>query len=178
MLFSVSASAMSTELGINYSYKKSSFDDSNNSEQQSATGSISFYFWEQVALEFSYTNGLFVKKEKQPDFAGSFLRTTTQYTDVYDGSLIWVLADKKATFQPFVKGGVSYVRIKQVVQDDNNPEWELSYSGTSPSYGVGFKLFLTQAFAIRASYDGLETPTNNGTKVTEFSGRIGVSWIF
>lgn len=170
--------AINTELGVNYSYKKSMFDDMNNTEQQSATGSVSFYFWEKVALELSYTNGLYVKKEKQPDFAGAFQRTTTQYTDVYGADLIWVLAEKKAVFQPFIKGGGAFVRIKQVVQDDNNATWELLYSGMSPSYGVGFKLFLTEAFALRTSYDGLETPTNNGTKITEFSGRIGVSWIF
>jgi hypothetical protein len=43
---------------------------------------------------------------------------------------------------------------------------------------VGFKLFLTQAFAFRASYDAIETPTTDSTKVTELSGRVGVSWIF
>lgn len=176
------AQAINTEIGINYSYKKSTFDADNNTEQQSATGSISLYFWERVALELSYTNGLYVKKEKQPDRSNSFLRTTTQFTDVYGADLIWVLADKKAFFQPFIKGGVAYVRIKQVVQDNtpssNGNSWDLVYSGPSPSYGVGFKIFISEAFAFRASYDGLETPVNNNTKVTEFSGRMGVSWIF
>lgn len=172
------AQAINTEIGINYSYKKSTFDADNTTEQQSATGSLSLYFWEKVALELSYTNGLFVKKEKQPQRLNAFLRTTTQFTDVYGADLIWVLADKKAFFQPFIKGGAAYVRIKQAVQDSDSNSWEIVYSGPSPSYGVGFKIFISEAFAFRASYDALETPVNNNTKVTEYSGRVGVSWMF
>jgi len=178
LLFSSSLWAMNTELGVNYNYKKSTFDTDNNTEQQSATASVSFYFWERVALELSYTNGLYVRKEKQPNYSGAFLRTTTQYSDVYGADIIYLLADRKATFQPFIKGGGAYVRIKQVVQDDNNNPWEIVYSGPSPSYGVGFKFFITEAFAFRASYDAIETPVNNDTKVTELNGRIGVSWMF
>jgi hypothetical protein len=173
-----SAYAINVEVGLNYNYKKSAFDVENATEQQSTTGSISFYFWERVALEMSYTSGLYVKKEKQPDFAGSFLRTTTQYTDVYGADLIFVLADRKATFQPYIKGGGAYVRVKQVVQDQRDNPWEILYSGPSPSYGVGFKFFLTEAFALRVSYDAIETPVNNDTKVTDITGRVGVSWMF
>ena len=178
-ILSVSTTAFaSLELGVNYAYKKSSFDANNNQESQSTTGSISFYFWERVALEGSYTNSLFVKKEKQPEFAGAFQRTTTQNTDVYGLDLIFVLSDRKAMFQPYLKGGAAHVKVKQMVQDDNNNPWEINYSGVSPSYGVGFKLFLTQAFAFRCSYDAIETPTTDNTKVTELNGRVGVSWIF
>jgi opacity protein-like surface antigen len=169
--------ALNTEIGINYNYKKSAFDAENNTEQQSATGSLSFYFWERVALELSYTNGLYVKKEKQP-VVSSVMRTTTQYSDIYGGDLIFVLSDRKAAVQPYLKGGVAYVKIKQVVQDDGANPWELVYSGYSPSYGVGFKFFLTESFALRASYDGIQTPTNDGTKVNDYTGRVGVSWMF
>jgi hypothetical protein len=179
LTFSFSASAIMTEIGASYNYKKSSFDADNISEQQSATGSLSFYFWEQVALEMSYTNGLYVKKEQQPNYSGSFLRTTSQYTDVYGADLIFVLADRKAVFQPYLKGGAAYVKIRQVVQDTNAPAWELDYSGLSPSYGAGFKFFLTEAFAFRVSYDAIQTPADNsGTKVTDITGRVGVSWMF
>ena len=169
---------MNMEIGVNYNYKKSTFDTSNNTEQQSTTGSISLYLWERIALELSYTNGLYVRKEKQPDRVGAFLRTTTQYSDIYGSDLIFILSDRKATFQPFVKGGVAYVNIKQVIQDDNNNPWEIKYSGLSPSYGVGFKFFITEAFAIRTSYDAIETPVNDNVKVTDISGRVGVSWMF
>lgn len=168
---------MNMELGTSYTYKKSAFDATNNTEQQATTGSISFYFWERIALELSYTNGLYVRKEKQPDFVGAFLRTTTQYSDIYGSDLIFILADRKAPFQPYLKGGGAYVNIKQVIQDDNNNPWEMKYSGLSPSYGLGFKFFFTEALAIRTSYDVIETPVNNDVKVSEVSGRIGLSWM-
>ncbi|MFN7455302.1 MAG: outer membrane beta-barrel protein [Pseudobdellovibrionaceae bacterium] len=177
LVWSVQASAVHSEIGLNYGYKKSYFDKENNVEQQSVTGSLSFYFWERVALELAYTNGLYVKKEKQPNSMSAFLRETTQYTDVYEGGLIFVFADRKAPFQPYVKGGAAYVKRKQVVQDDGNNPWEVPYSGTSPSYGIGFKFFLTQEFAIRASYDILETPVEGGSKVNDINGRIGISWV-
>lgn len=176
---SPAAWGLQTELGINYNYKKSSFDSENNTEQQSATGSISFYFWEKIALEMSYTSGLYVKKEKQPSATTTtYMRTTTQYTDVYGADLIFILSDRKAMFQPYVKGGGAYVRVKQVVQDEGGNPWEILYNGVSPSYGVGFKVFITEAFALRTSYDAIETPTNNGTKITDITGRVGLSWIF
>jgi len=172
------AAAVQTELGINYNYKKSAFDQDNNSEQQSTTGSLSFYFWERVALEASYTSGLYVKNEKQPAYAGSFLRTTTQYTEVYGGDIIFILSDKKAMLQPYLKTGAALLKVKQVVQDEGANPWEILYSGLSPSYGAGLKIFVTQAFALRVSYDAIETPVNNATKVTDITGRMGVSWIF
>lgn len=163
---------------MNYSYKKSAFDVDNNTEQQSATGSLSFYFWERVALELSYTDGLYVKKERRPEFAGANLRTTTQYTTVYGADLIFILSDRKAVFQPYIKGGGAYVRVKQVVQDEGAEAWDLTHTGLSPSYGVGFKFFLTEAFAVRTSYDVIQTPVNDNTKVTDLTGRMGVSWMF
>lgn len=180
LLFSTSAFAVDMELGVNYSYKKSAFDSENNSEQQSTTGSISFYFWERVALETSYTNALYVKKEKQPAYANAFLRTTTQYTDVYGADLIFILADRKASFQPYLKVGAAQVRVRQVVQDTGADAWEITYNGLSPSAGAGLKFFVTEAktFAVRASYDAIQTPVNNDTKVTDVTGRLGISWMF
>lgn len=168
---------MNMELGLNYNYKKSAFDADNNTEQQSTTGSLSFYFWERVALELSYTSGLYIKKEKQPDYAGAQIRTTTQYTDVYGTDLIFVLSDRKAMFQPYIKGGGAYIRVKQVVQDSGVAPWDIVYAGPSPSYGLGFKFFLTEAFALRVSYDIIQTPVNNDTRINDVTGRMGISWI-
>lgn len=170
--------AVSTEVGVSYTYRKSAFDSENNTEQQSTTGSFSMYFWEQIALELSYTNTLYVKKEKQPDLAGAYLRTTTQYTDVYGADLIFVLAQKNAMFQPYVKGGIANVKVRQVVQDDGQNPWELTYKGFSPSVGVGFKFFLSENFSFRTSYDMIQTPSNNNTKITDISGRVGLSLMF
>lgn len=169
------------ELGVNYSYKKSTFDSDNTTEQQSTTGSVSIYLWKQVALEFSYTDGLFVKKEKNPNNAGSgnFLRITTVYSNIYGVDFIFIIADsKEAMVQPYVKLGAAQIKRRQVVQDDNNNPWEINYAGLAPSYGAGLKFLLTKEFAIRTSYDVLQTPVDNNTKIDEVNGRVGLSWIF
>lgn len=171
------ANALVTELGVSYSYKKSTFDENNNIESQSTTGSVSFYVWERVAIEMSYTNGLYTKKEMQPNMLSAVLRTTTQYTDIYGADLILVLADRNAMVQPYLKAGAAQVSRRQVVQDGpSNPSWEIKYSGLSPSYGAGLKILLSQTLSLKASYDIIQTPVDNNTKVEEISGRIGLGW--
>lgn len=170
--------ALVTELGLSYSYRKSSFDESNNSEQQAVAGTVSFYLWERVALEFGYMNGLYVQKEQQPDNIGYQIRTTTLYSDTYSAELILVFADRKAKFQPFIKGGMSYLKRRRVVQDEGSPSWEIKYDGVSPSYGAGIKFFFSENLSIRAGYDFLQTPADSETKVDEASGRLGISWMF
>jgi opacity protein-like surface antigen len=153
------------------------FDEFNNSEQQSTQVSISTYLWERIALELSYTTGLAVQKDKQPNLLGATLRTTTSYVDAYGADLILVFADRNSQFQPFIKGGIAQVRRKVVIQDDGNNPWEIVYSGAAPGYGVGCKIFLTERFSIKASYDFLETPSNSDTRYSETTGRIGLSWV-
>jgi len=167
-----------TSVGLKYAYKKSSFDANNKTEQQSTTGSVSFYFLESVALEVSYTNGLYVKKEKQPNTAGAFLRTTTVYSDIYGLDLIYLFATRKERYQPYIKGGVAQVKRQQVVQDDNNTPWEIKYNGPSPSYGLGIKVFLTTVLAIDAGYDIIQTPVDQENRIDEATGRLGLSWTF
>ena len=168
--------AVYKELGLNYAYKKNYFDDFNNSEQQSTQFSLSFYLWERIALELSYTAGLAVQKDKQPNLLGATMRTTTSYIDAYGADLILVFADRTSKIQPFIKGGASQVRRKIVIQDDGNNPWEILYSGMAPGYGAGCKFFISEAFAIKASYDFLQTPSNSDTQYSDTNGRIGISW--
>lgn len=185
LLFSAqSAKAIYTELGLSYNYKKSFFDKNNNTEMQSGTFSLSFYLWDHIAIETSYTNGLYVKKERQSGTDPNiFTRTTTQYSDIYGCDLIYVFADKKDKWQPFIKGGAAYIKKRQVVQDisdtTSNPSWEIKPDpGMAPSYGIGLKYFLTEAIALRANWDVLQTPIDDSTKIEDFTGRLGLSWMF
>jgi hypothetical protein len=174
------ALALYTELGLSYNYMKRTFSELDKIENQGTTASISFYVWDRIALELSYTNGLYVKKEKELSLSSSTAqRTTTQYTDIYETNLIYVFADKKATFQPFVKGGAAYIKKRQVVQIDNDVPFEVSPSpGWAPSYGAGLKILISDAFAIRGSYDAVRTPIDDSNSVDDITGRVGVSWIF
>ena len=177
VFLSLQAQGLYTELGANYNYKKSTYDVNNTFEQQASTASLSFYFWEQVGLEMSYTNGLAVKRELS-SISGSLMTTTTQYSDIYGADLIFVLTGKQAKFQPYVKGGAAYVHKRQVIQAVGQPASQIDPpDGVAPSYGLGFKFFLTESLAIRAGYDIIHTPIDQSTKVDDISGRVGLSWV-
>ena len=180
LLFSISTltHAIYVEVGANYNYKKSTYDANNNFEQQSSTFSLSFYFWEQLGVELSYTNGLAIKTELA-SYSQALKTTTTQYSDIYGGDLIYVLVGKQAKFQPYIKGGAAYVKKKQIIQAEGQAASEIVPSpGLAPSYGLGFKFFLTESLALRAGYDIIHTPIDENTKVDDISGRVGLSWIF
>jgi opacity protein-like surface antigen len=178
ILFGNQATAIYVEVGANYNYKKSTYDANNTFEQQASTLSLSFYFWEQLGLELSYTTGLAVKNELA-SYSTALATTTTQYSDVYGTDLIYVLAGKQAKLQPYVKGGLAYVKKKQVIQAQGQPASEIiPPAGIAPSYGVGFKFFLTEFIALRAGYDVIHTPIDESTKVDDIAGRVGLSWIF
>ena len=180
LILPITSSALIMEVGVNYSYKKTTLDSLNNVEQQGTTGSLAFYIWEQISIELSYTSGLYVKKEKQDATAGSTtVRTTTQYTDVYGTDLVYVFSDKKSRFQPFIKGGAAYIKKKQVVQIGTDPAFEIEPKpGWAPSYGVGAKYFITEALAIKAGYDVVRTPIDDTATADDVTGRIGLSWMF
>lgn len=179
LAFSNFAHAMYTELGLSYNYMKRTFDELNTVENQGSTFSLSFYIWEQVALETSYTNGLYVKKERQASLSDTTQRTTTQRSDITELDVIYVFADRKAQFQPYVKGGMAYITKKQVVQIGNDIPFDVSPKPAwAPSYGIGAKFMLTDSFAIKASWDAVHTPIDDSTFADDITARAGISWIF
>ena len=173
---SLPANAMYTELGASYGYKTQTYDSSNDNKTESITGSVSLYFWERIALEFSYTDATAVVDSKA--FPTDPQRTTVQRSQILGTDLIFILADKTASFQPYVKGGIARINrtqdIKIAGQDtySNNPG-----SAIAPSYGVGVKISLTDAFGIRLSYEAWETPIDNGAKTNDSAFRAGVTWV-
>jgi outer membrane protein W len=174
-----SAQAMYTEIGLNYMYKKSFIDSTNNIEQQGTTGSVSLYFWDQVAIEISYTNALLVKKEQELSASSVSIRTTSQVSDIYGLDLIYVIGDRKAAFSPYVKAGVGYIVKNQTTQIDNNPPWTVGpYTGFAPSYGCGLKIMISEALALKMGYDVVQTPIDGNNKAQDINGRAGLSWIF
>ena len=170
------ANAMYTELGAAYGYKSQTYDQNNKNQTESLTGSVSLYFWERIALELSYTDATAIVESKA--FAADPQRTTIQRSQILGADLIFVLAEKTAFFQPYVKGGVAQInrtqKIKIEGQDtyENDPE-----SAIVPSYGVGLKLSITDSFGVKISYDAWKTPVGGGTQTDDSSFRAGITWI-
>ncbi|WP_413558513.1 outer membrane protein [Bdellovibrio sp. HCB209] len=175
-IFSVTANAMNVELGAQYSHKTQTYDTNNYNEMESVTGSMSFYLWERIALEISYTDAQSVVVSKA--FSGDPKRTTIQKSQILGSDLILILADKKALFQPYIKGGVAQISRKQTIKIENQDTYENEPdSAIAPSYGVGLKISLTDTMGIKISYDAWETPIGGGSKTNDSAIRAGITWM-
>lgn len=181
MVMSTLSAQAYTELSLSYNYKKVTFDAQNTSESQGLTGSVAFYMWDRVALELAYTNSLFVKTESEVATIGSTqTRTVTQKSDIFEANVQYLITpDRKATFQPFIKGGVAYITKKQNIQIDGDFPFEVRpQPGMGPSIGIGAKIFMTDTLSLRLSYDVVRTPIDGSTTADDASGRAGISWMF
>jgi len=167
------------ELGFSYSYQKRTIDALNGHESQGTTGSLSFYFWEKLAIEQSYTSGLFVKKERELSLTSSNIqRATTQNSEIYETNFIFLITEKKVRFQPYIKAGAAHIRKKQAVFVDGIELYQVVPKATwGPSYGIGAKYFFTQELALRMSYDVVRTPVDESSSTEDSSVRVGFSWV-
>lgn len=169
--------AIYTELGINYSERLTLFDANNTVKSKSSTASLSLYIWETIGIELSHTNATMERAEKYTSNNITVTSTTIQYQTISGADLIFSFADRKSMIQPYIKGGAAYIQKRQVNIDDYG-ESELTLDpGTAPSYGAGLKIMLTEAFAVKASYDAWQTP-NSDTKITDNAIRLGLTWVF
>lgn len=176
VLFFSSANAFYTELGLSYGRKTTTFDENNSFDSESATGSLSLYFMERLALELSYTEALGLRKEK----AGSLdaARTTTQKSQIMGADLIIMFADKKSLFQPYIKGGGAQISRFQEIRIEGQDTYTIEPEvATVPSYGAGLKIHITDTFGIKFSYDIWKTPIGGGLQTDDSSLRAGITWV-
>jgi outer membrane protein W len=176
LILSVTTQALAfyTEFGTAYSRKKTSFDANNYTDSESITGSISLYFFEKIAIELSYTDASSIRQEK----IGGSQYTTYQKTKVLGADLIYVFADRKASFQPFIKGGGAQLTRQQTIQVDSLDRELLDPDvAVVPSYGAGFKLALTDSLNFKMSYDAWKTPIGGSLTTDDSQIRAGLSWV-
>lgn len=172
-LLSIDCYGIYTEVGLSQSYRRTAFSESMSAESEMISGSISFYFWERTALEFSYTKGLVIQKEQDSAYP---IRTISQFSSIYGSDLILSFVDRRSTFQPFIKGGVAYIEKKQVTQDERSPAFETTLDPRFvPSYGVGIKIRLTENFGLSTS---LDVWNDSSTTQNDIASRTGITWMF
>jgi len=173
----LSAHAIFTEVGVNYGRKKQSYDANNNYDSESTTASISLYFAERIAVELSYTEAAGVQNVQV--LSTDIPRTIYQKTKIIGSDLILVFADKKALLQPFIKGGVAQISRVQTIKDGNLSVQTLEPDvAVAPSYGMGIKLALTEAFGVKMAYSVWQTPIGGGAKTNDDALSAGVTWMF
>lgn len=170
------AYAVYTEMGLSYGRKTTTFDQENSFDSESITGSLSIYFLERLALELSYTDATGLRKEKAN--LTDPRRTTHQKSQIMGADLIIVFADKKALFQPYIKGGGAEIkRFQEVTIEGVGSSTIEPATATVPSYGAGLKIQLTETFGLKFSYDVWKTPVDGGQQTDDSSMRAGLTWI-
>lgn len=164
---------MLIELGLSYSYQKKTFNAANYYQSDSKSASVSFYFAEKFALELSYSDGFYEGQESDINST----RTIQQSTRMMDGSLIYMLMEKKNMIQPYAKVGAAYISKKQEVRYLNASTISIPESnGVAPSYGAGLKFVLSEKFSVRVGYDVWQTPLSDGTKSDDSALKAGLTW--
>lgn len=182
LFFSLNAHALLTELSVSYAQKKTYFNTDNYTNMDSSTGSISFYFMEKLAIELSYTDASILREETIYNGSGFQQQTSLQKVIVYGSDFIFMLTDKKSMIQPYLKAGVSQIKKTLTTKNADVFVYETDpINSTSPSYGAGLKISITDAFGIKLSYDAWRTESkdSNGNKSTieDSSIRAGLTWL-
>lgn len=177
MFLPLTSHALFTEVGLSYSRKKQTFDANNNTDSEATTASISLYFAEKLALELSYTEAATLQNTQV--LATDLPRTVYQKTKIVGADLIFVFADRKAFFQPFIKGGVAQINRLQTIKDGNISVQTLPLDvAIAPSYGLGLKIALTEQFGVKLAYSIWQTPIGGGAKTNDDALSAGVTWMF
>lgn len=169
------AYSLTTEVSISYSRKKTTFDENNYIDTESATGSLSFYFWEIFALETSYTNAIALREEKAS--ASDDRRTIIQTTKVVGADLIWIIS-RGGLLQPYLKAGMANLQRSQEFKiEGQSPVTLEPETAIIPSYGAGMKIMMSQTFSLKMSYDVWRTPVTDTTYTNDAQLRAGLSWM-
>ncbi len=172
-LFSTKANAIVIELGLTYGFSKKSFNATNYYQSETKTASLSFYLFEKIALEFSYTDSFYENQEN--DATSS--RVIQQTSVITGADLIYIFTDQRSAFQPYIKGGAAYIRKKAIIKYSNADAFEIpTKDGLAPSYGVGLKYKITDRLSIRAGYDVWKTPLDDGTSTDDTAFKSGLTW--
>lgn len=182
LFFSLNAHALLTELSVSYAQKKTYFNTDNYTNTESSTGSVSFYFMERLAIELSYTDASILREETIYNGSGFQQQTSLQKVIVYGSDFIFMLTDKKSMLQPYLKAGVSQIKKTLTTKNADVFIYETDpINSTSPSYGAGLKISITDTFGIKLSYDAWRTESkdSNGNKSTieDSSIRAGLTWL-
>lgn len=178
LLFSVNAVAGFVEVGASANLRESSVNKDNTSVTRSVTGSIAYYFFENSAIEVSYTQG-YVKTESTTLIGG----TSTPYTQIVNFEMIgadFILSfgAKNDILQPYIKAGVAYQEKDIQFEINNSVPTIQKTSGEYLTGGIGFKFLIGKNWALKAGYDMWKGPLGEEEQTTDTAVRVGVSFMF
>tara|TARA_B100001248_G_scaffold262728_1_gene261731 strand:+ start:6135 stop:6680 length:546 start_codon:yes stop_codon:yes gene_type:complete len=181
-LYSLPAAAGFIELSATGSVRENAVDEDNSTTTRSVTGSLAYYFYENSAIQISYTEG-FMESEGLANVSGTNI-AYDQVVNFQMTGLDFILSGggKNAILKPYLKAGGAYQTKRVEFQLEGSEKYVEETDGTFITYGLGFKLQLTKNWAIKAGYDGWTGPVDseneNEEEQTDTVIRAGISFIF
>lgn len=178
LLTGAQASAGFVEIGASANYRSSGYDKNNLVESLTYSASMSYYFWEMCAIEFTYTTGYSMQKSKGPLEADPVYKVEDNI-DMASADLVLSFASRQDPFRPYVKAGAGYLikeRFRQVNEDDKSRINK--QEGIVPSAGVGLSISFTKEFSLKVGVEAWTSPLKQDPVVVDYAGRAGISWIF
>jgi hypothetical protein len=181
-ILSSEAKANFVEVGVSGSYKRSNIGENAYDESQSLTGSLSYYFDESSAIEFSYTDG---KNRRMIGENQADGQLTNMIYKMMGLDFVLTIGPREATLRPYVKVGAVYILEKRITSQTwlNN----VVFTGTPiedppalvPSAGIGFKLTLTKEWSLKVGAEAWTSrPLSQPPVTIDYAGRVGLTWLF
>lgn len=182
LILSTEAKANFIEVGVSGSYKRSNIGENAFDESQSLTGSLSYYFDESSAIEFSYTDGINRRMIGEGQADGQL---TNMYYKMMGLDFVLTIGSREATLRPYIKVGTVYILEKKIISQTwlNNVVFNSSPiedpPALVPSAGIGFKLSLTKEWSLKVGAEAWTSRPLHQTPVTiDYAGRVGLTWLF
>lgn len=170
------------EIGVSGSYKKSFITEKAYDESRSLTGSLSYYFDESSALEFSYTDGISKRMIGEGEANGQLTNMTYKMMGL---DFILTFGSREAMIRPYVKIGGAYISEKKITSQTwlnyvvDIPRQVEDPASVVPSVGAGFKLVLNRQWSIKVGAEAWTSrPLSQKPITIDYAGRAGLSWLF
>lgn len=182
LLFSLSAKAGFVEFSAMGTLRENTISNENSSETRSLTGSIAYYFFENSAIEVSYTEGFVETNGLAPIGAGNNVAYNQVVNfEMLGADFILSMGDRKSAFRPYIKAGGAIQSKEIEFKTEGSGTFKDESDGTYITYGAGLKLRLSKNWSIKLGYDSWTGPIDKDDdedKTTDSSFRGGISFIF
>ena len=169
--FSATSYAGVTEISAGFFYNRTNYSPTDYNWTKRLGFSIGYYFTESSQIEFAYQD--MIERMLVTGY-----QDTTFHDRVYSFNWVQSILGKKHRFQPYVKAGIGQLNRDGSGTYAGGGAPPARYDAVTGVLGAGFKLYLTQTFAIRTEATSYLAKGSISSWKDNIAASIGVSLLF